>query len=158
MRVQRQPYSVYPQFLMLKGRHPYDHTDALAASVCSSIKRRGERFESDQELCSWLDADKVSYDSDSLAVALQQLESIGRLRRPRADQWNSDQPLPGMYVEPRISNDSRSARFSRSGPPHRAAERVPLGRVDGHAWGTSGCRLCHAASRKSEFPVNPGRI
>ena len=35
-RVQRQPYSVYPQSLVLRGDHPYDETDALAAAVCST--------------------------------------------------------------------------------------------------------------------------
>ena len=37
-RVQRQPFSVYPQFLVLCGDHPYDETDALAADVCASVK------------------------------------------------------------------------------------------------------------------------
>ena len=100
LRVQRQPG--YPQFLLGQSRHPFDRTDALAADVCASIKRRGERFEDEDELRSWLDEDRVSYDSHSLAVALDQLEQIGRLKRPREDQWRSDGPLPGLYVEPRI--------------------------------------------------------
>jgi hypothetical protein len=33
---------------------------------------------------------------EGLAEALHQLEPIGRVKRPRADQWNSDQPLPGF--------------------------------------------------------------
>ena len=33
IRVQRQPYSVFAQSLVVNGRHSYDQTDALAASV-----------------------------------------------------------------------------------------------------------------------------
>ena len=86
VRVQRQPYSVHPQFLVLNATHDFDSTDALAASVCSTVKSRGEHFESDDQLTSWLDEDGVSYDVDSLIAALHQLESVGRLRGARADQ------------------------------------------------------------------------
>ena len=102
MRVQRQPYSVYPQVLVVNGRHPYDHTDVLAAAVCSSIKRRGDRFESDQELCSWLDEDGVSYTPDSLPAALRQLGETGRISRP-VQEWGL--PTPGKYVEPRVHSE-----------------------------------------------------
>ena len=104
MRVQRQPYSVYPQTLVLNGRHPYDQTDALAAAVCSSIKRRGERdsFSSDDELRSWLDEGGVSYTSESLTAALRQLGEIGRINRP-VQEWGL--PRPGIYVEPRIFSE-----------------------------------------------------
>ena len=93
---------MYPQALVVNGRHPFDQTDALAAAVCSSIKRRGDRFESDQELCSWLDEDGVSYTSDSLAVAL------GPARGDRPDlaagqEWGL--PTPGIYVEPRVYSE-----------------------------------------------------
>jgi hypothetical protein len=74
----------------------------LAADVCAVIKRRGDRFESDEELVQWLETDRVPFTPGSLSTALHQLTSIGRIKRNVADQWNSEQPLPGMYVEPRI--------------------------------------------------------
>jgi hypothetical protein len=95
---------VHPQFLVHKGRHPFDRIDALAAAVCASVKAREERFEAEDQLQHWLDEDQVSWNSDDLATALDQLERIGRLRHPRADQWRSDSPLPGIYLEPRIFN------------------------------------------------------
>jgi hypothetical protein len=99
MHVQKQPPS--PLFLVLKSRQPYDQAAALAADVCASVKRRGERFESDQELCSWLDQDGVDYTAESLSAGLHHLERQGRFRRPRQDQWG-EWPLPGIYAEPRI--------------------------------------------------------
>ena len=104
-RVQRQPFSVYPQFLVLCGDHPYDETDALAADVCASIKRRGDRFESDAELCSWLTEDGAHFDPDSLSVALRQLERLGRIKRPIVEHSRADVPLPGVYVEPRVYSE-----------------------------------------------------
>jgi hypothetical protein len=41
------------------------------------VKRRGDRFESDDQLYSWLDEDQVSYTSESLSAALHQRERIG---------------------------------------------------------------------------------
>jgi hypothetical protein len=102
IRAQRQPYSVHPQHIVLQGDHPFDDTDALAADVCSTIKRHGERFENDDQLRSWLDEDAVRYPSESLAVALRQLEHLGRMQRLRVDQFDPDWSLPGVYVEPRI--------------------------------------------------------
>jgi hypothetical protein len=102
VRVQRQLFSAYPQYLMLKGDHPYDEVDTLAADVCSTIKRRGDRFDSAEQLTSWLDEDGVSYTPGRLSAAVYQLERIGRLDRPRQDHWRSDLPLSGVYVEPRI--------------------------------------------------------
>ena len=102
IRVQRQPYSVFAQSLVVNGRHSYDQTDALAASVCSSIKRRGDRFESDRELCSWLDEDGVSYTSEALTAALRQLGETGRISRP-VQEWGL--PTPGIYVEPRVYSE-----------------------------------------------------
>jgi hypothetical protein len=91
-----------PQFLVLNSRRPFDDTDARAADVCATIKRRGDRFESDQELSSWLDEDQVNYDPERFGRALSHLESIGRIKRPRQDQWSAEWPLPGTYVEPRV--------------------------------------------------------
>jgi DNA-binding HxlR family transcriptional regulator len=100
VRVQKQPPS--PLFVVLNSRDPYDQRVSLAADVCSVIKRRGDQFESDQELCSWLDQDQVNYTPESLSAALHHLERIGRIKRPRQDQWSVESPLPGTYVEPRI--------------------------------------------------------
>jgi hypothetical protein len=50
-------------------------TDALAAAVCATVKHRGERFESDDQLTSRLDDDEVHYTPDSLSAALQKLEA-----------------------------------------------------------------------------------
>jgi hypothetical protein len=102
MRAQRQPYSVYPQHLVRKSIRPYDKYDVLAADICAVLKRRDERFESEDQLQSWLDEDKVDWNPDDLATALDHLDRIGRLRRPRADQWRSDSTLAGIYFPPRI--------------------------------------------------------
>jgi hypothetical protein len=107
VRVQKQPVSVHPQHLVRKGIRPFDWVDAVAADVCAVPKCRDERFESEEDLCSWLDEDGVSWAHDPRS-ALDDLESIGRLRRPRQDQWRrrrSDLPLPGIYVEPRTHNE-----------------------------------------------------
>jgi hypothetical protein len=101
----RRPYSVYPQFLVLCGDHPYDETDALAADVCASVKSRVDRFESDAELCSWLEEDGVRFDSDSLSAALRQLQQLGRIKRPIVEHSWADLPLPGVYVEPRVYSE-----------------------------------------------------
>jgi hypothetical protein len=105
MRAQRQPYSVYPQHLVRKSIRPYDKYDVLAADACAVLKRRDERFESEDQLQSWLDEDKVDWNPDDLATALDHLERIGRLRRPRADQWSSDSALATIYIPTRIFNE-----------------------------------------------------
>jgi hypothetical protein len=69
------------------------------------VKQRGEEFESEEQLRQFLDEDQVQYDAHSLAVAVRHLESIGRLKRPRQDQWRDDVPLPGYWVPPRIFNE-----------------------------------------------------
>ena len=74
----------------------------LAAAVCAILKRRDERFDSEDQLQSWLDEDKVDWNPDDLATALDHLERIGGLRRPRADQWRSGSTLAAIYVSPRI--------------------------------------------------------
>lgn len=105
MRAQRQPYSVHPQHLVRKSIRPYDKYDVLAADLCAVLQRRDERFESEDQLRSWLDEDKVDWTPDDLATALDHLERIGRLRRPRAAQWRSDSTLAAIYVPPRIFNE-----------------------------------------------------
>ena len=105
-RVQRQPFSVYPQFLVLCGDHPYDETDGLAADICASIKRRGERFESDEQLHSWLTEDGVQFTPESLSAALRQLEHSGRIKRDVAEHsWSSNQPVDGWYMAPHIYSE-----------------------------------------------------
>jgi hypothetical protein len=105
MRAQRQPYSVHPQHLVRKSIRPYDKYDVLAAAVCAVLKRHDERFDSEDQLQGWLDEDEVDWNPDDLATALDHLERIGRLRRPRADQWGSDSTLAAIYVPPRIFNE-----------------------------------------------------
>jgi hypothetical protein len=106
IRTQRQPFSIYPQFLVSSGSGPYDQTDRLTAAVAACIKRRGDQFDSEDQLGGWLAEDGVAFDAQTdaqtLAVALHQLESIVRLKRPRQDQWNTDLPLPGYWIPPRI--------------------------------------------------------
>jgi hypothetical protein len=41
----------------------------------------------------------------SFDMALDQLESIGRVKRPRQDHWNEDLPLPGGWVPARIHSE-----------------------------------------------------
>jgi hypothetical protein len=105
LRVQRQPQEVHPVLLIGNGRSGYDKVDKLAAGVARAIKARGERFESEDELTRWLTEDSISFDLQSLAAALAQLEHIGRLKRPRQDQWNSSLPLPGFYMEPGVHSE-----------------------------------------------------
>jgi hypothetical protein len=104
-RVQRQPYQAYPQYLIHIGDHPHDELDAPAADVCGVLKSHDERFESEEKLCLWLDEAGIEFTSDRLTAALQQLERIGQLGRPRQDHWRADLPLPGWYIEPRIHNE-----------------------------------------------------
>ena len=100
LRAQRNPG--YPLYLISSSHSEFDDTDALAADVCSVLKRRGDRFGNDEELRSYLDGDGVTYTPESLAVALRQLEGLGRIVRNRVDQFDPDSMLPGVYAEPRI--------------------------------------------------------
>ena len=44
----------YPLHVVPKEDRPFGDVDALAADICSAVKRRGEEFESDEELrCIW---------------------------------------------------------------------------------------------------------
>jgi GAF domain-containing protein len=102
VRAQRQGHPVQ---IVLAGSHPFDRIDALAADICATIKDHGESFESDDDLREWLDEDLISCSPEDLDAAIQHLEWIGRLKRPRQDQWDEDRPLPGIYVPPRIHNE-----------------------------------------------------
>jgi hypothetical protein len=93
------------EYLVYAGNHPFDRVDALAADICTVLKRHGERFESDEQLEGWLAEGGISCTAEELDKAMQQLEFSGRIRRPRQDQWRSDLPLPGQYVEPRPFNE-----------------------------------------------------
>jgi hypothetical protein len=44
-RVQRQPYSSHPQYIVLNGMSRYDDIDRLAADVAAAIRSRGDEFE-----------------------------------------------------------------------------------------------------------------
>ena len=44
----------------------------------------------------------MRYDAQSFAVALGQLEGLGRIRRLRVDDFGPDWEVPGLYVEPRV--------------------------------------------------------
>jgi hypothetical protein len=93
----------YPLFIVVKGVRALDDIDVLAADVCSAVKRRGEQFDDEDQLRSWLDEDGIGYDLRSLAVALRQLEELGRITRP-VQEWSSVPRSPGVYVPPRIYN------------------------------------------------------
>jgi hypothetical protein len=79
-RVQRQPYSAYPQYIVSNGLSRYDQSDELAANIAACIKRRGDRFENEDQLGSWLDQDGISYAAQSLAVALHQTDQASLAR------------------------------------------------------------------------------
>ena len=92
----------YPLHLVAKEDRVFDAVDELATDICAVIKKHGEQFADDDQLRSHLDADRVRYDPQSLAVALRQLEGLGRIRRLRVDDFGPDWKVPGVYVEPRI--------------------------------------------------------
>jgi hypothetical protein len=86
--------------IVAKEKRVLDAVDELAADICSTLKRRGEQFENDDQLRSWLDEDRVRYDPQSFAVALRQLEELGRIRRdhhraaPEQDRQGRQAALP----------------------------------------------------------------
>jgi hypothetical protein len=78
----------------------FDHIDSLAADVHASVKKRSDRFESDEQLQQWLTEDGIEWTVDALRDAVEQLEVSGWLSRPhRSRDWHSD-PLPGYLVSP----------------------------------------------------------
>jgi hypothetical protein len=42
------------QYIVSNGLSRYDETDELAADIAACIKRRGDEFENENQLCSWL--------------------------------------------------------------------------------------------------------
>ena len=94
--------SGYPVFIVAKEERVLDAVDVLAMNICGTVKRHDEQFADDDQLRSWLDDDGVRFDSQSFAVALRQLEGLGRIRRLRVDDFGPDWKVPGLYVEPRI--------------------------------------------------------
>lgn len=105
-RVQRQPYSAYPQAIVNNGLGRFDDIDVLAADMAAAIRSRSDEFENEDQLQGWLDEDGIEYDEQTFTTALAQLEQIGRIKRPRTDQWNSsDRALPGYWIPPRIYNE-----------------------------------------------------
>jgi hypothetical protein len=83
----------------------FDRNDALAADVCSTLRRHGDRFSSDEQLQSWLTEDGVQWSPEELTEALDHLEGTGRVKRDRADQFRFNSPIGGLYVEPKIYDD-----------------------------------------------------
>jgi hypothetical protein len=78
----------------------FDDIDGLAADVHASIKKRGDRFDHDEQLEQWLAEAGISYEPEQLRDALEQLEVSGWLSRPHRNRdWPSD-PLPGYLVPP----------------------------------------------------------
>jgi hypothetical protein len=86
---------VRPQLLVLSGTRPYDGTDELAADICASIKRRSDRFESDEELVRLLTEEGVKFDPGSLSTALRQLEDSGRIKRDVVEHSWANEPVGG---------------------------------------------------------------
>ena len=78
----------------------FNVTDGLAADVHGCIKRRGDRFESDEQLETWLAEDSVLWSGHELSDAVQQLEVAGWLTRPHREREWSSGPLPGFLVSP----------------------------------------------------------
>lgn len=72
----------------------------------------------------------MSWNPEDLAAALGDLESIGRLRRPRQDQWGTrpclaytwsrvrttNRGAPGLAFELLSQSGSASRRFAERGP------------------------------------------
>jgi hypothetical protein len=78
----------------------FNVTDGLAADVHGCIKRRGDRFESDEQLETWLVEDSVLWSGHELSDAVEQLEVAGWLTRPHREREWSSGPLPGFLVSP----------------------------------------------------------
>ena len=76
------------------------HTDALAADVCASIKRRGDRFESDEELVDG--SPRIGCASIPVlgSTALRDLEHSGRIKRDVVEHSWANEPVGGWYLEP----------------------------------------------------------
>jgi hypothetical protein len=78
----------------------FDHIDGLAADVHASIKRRDDRFESDEQLVQWLTEDGIEWTVDALGGAVEQLEVAGWLSRPHRLRDFTRDPLPGYLDTP----------------------------------------------------------
>jgi hypothetical protein len=60
--VQRQPFTVYPQFIVHSGMSRFDDTDALCANVAAAMKAHNDEFENEDQLKGWLDEAGITYD------------------------------------------------------------------------------------------------
>ena len=105
IRVHKQPFTSYPQFIVANGMAVFDAIDALAADIAAVMKAHDDEFEHEDQLRTWLDEAGIVCDSPSLARAIGQLESAGRLKRPRQDHLRDDLPLPAYWVPPKIYNE-----------------------------------------------------
>ena len=66
------------------GRHSFDETDDLAASISAVLRGRDELgYTSDDELKGWLTDAGIEFDEAQFNLAVGQLERLGRARLPR---------------------------------------------------------------------------
>jgi len=78
----------------------FSHIDELAAAIHACIRKRGDHFQSDEQLEQWLAVDGVLWWGQEFSDAIEQLEVAGWLSRPhRSQDWPSD-PLPGYLITP----------------------------------------------------------
>lgn len=92
-------------YLTERAFRGYDPLAGPAAAICRVLKDHGEHFDSDAELQGWLSEAGVPFEESDYRFAMEHLEQIGRLVRPRADQWRFDSPLPGEYAPARIIHE-----------------------------------------------------
>jgi hypothetical protein len=84
----------------------YEEIDVLATDIAAFIKRRGDEFDNEDQVQGWLTEEGIEWDEQTFFAALGQLEQLGRIKRPRTDQWNSlDRDLPGYWMPPRVYNE-----------------------------------------------------
>jgi hypothetical protein len=96
-----------PQPLLLRSSsylpawEPFSRIDALAADIIASIRSRGDRFKSDEQLAEWLAEDGTIYTERGLADALSQLLVCGLLIRPDPEGWGA--PRRGYLNTPSVA-------------------------------------------------------
>jgi hypothetical protein len=78
---------------------PFSRVDELAADIVASIRSRGDRFDSDEQLVEWLIEDGVTFSAAEFSEALMQLMVAGLLIRPVEDAWT---PQPGYLTTPSV--------------------------------------------------------
>jgi hypothetical protein len=91
-----------PSYVVANGMAVFDSIDVLCADIAAVIKQHNDEFENEEQLQGWLTGAGIAWDEHSLVLALGQLESMGRVKRPRQDHWREDLPLPGWWVPARV--------------------------------------------------------